>query len=421
MLKTSYRPTAAASPAAAETGRQPTLLTLPFLQLCFSGLLFFISFNMIIPELPAYLTSLGGEQYKGLIISLFTVTAGLSRPFSGKLTDTIGRIPVMVIGALVCVLCGLIYPIANSVFAFLTLRFFHGFSTGFKPTGTSAYVADIVPENRRGEAMGLLGFFSSSGIALGPVLGSMIASLFSIEAMFYASSVFAFLSVFILINMAETLPVRRRFSWRLLRIRRTDIYTKSVFPAAIVMVLSVYSFGVVLTIIPDFSDALQISNKGYFFACFTLASLFVRVFLGKLSDLYGREPIIAYSLLGLTVSLVFIGMADTAAKLMVGGALLGIAVGFISPAIFAWTIDLSDKRFLGRGIATMYIALEIGIGSGALFSGLIFNNHFANIKYTFWLSAAFAFLAFLYLQWYRGERRRSVMRRWQARQRRDGR
>jgi MFS family permease len=54
---------------------------------------------MIIPELPAYLSSLGGAEYKGFIIGLFTITAGLSRPVSGKLADKIGRIPVMVFGA----------------------------------------------------------------------------------------------------------------------------------------------------------------------------------------------------------------------------------------------------------------------------------------------------------------------------------
>ena len=85
---------------------------------------------MIIPELPGYLTSLGGAEYKGLIISLFAVTAMLSRPFSGKLADTIGRIPVMISGSIVCLICSLIYPVLSSVAGFLILRFVHGFSTG---------------------------------------------------------------------------------------------------------------------------------------------------------------------------------------------------------------------------------------------------------------------------------------------------
>jgi MFS family permease len=89
--------------------------TSQFWLLCVSALLFFASFNMLIPELPAYLTALGGAQYKGLIISLFTLTAMLSRPFSGKLADTIGRVPVIIAGSIVCFICSLVYPIVTTV------------------------------------------------------------------------------------------------------------------------------------------------------------------------------------------------------------------------------------------------------------------------------------------------------------------
>ncbi len=123
---------------------------------------------MIIPELPEYLTLLGGAEYKGLIISLFTITAMLSRPFSGKLADKIGRVPVMIFGASVCLVCSLFYPIVTTLAGFFLLRLVHGFSTGFTPTGTTAYLADIVPAHKRGEAMGLLGTATAVGMAGGP-------------------------------------------------------------------------------------------------------------------------------------------------------------------------------------------------------------------------------------------------------------
>src|SRR5215207_1400988 len=145
--------------------------TLKFWLLCASSFLFSSSFNMLIPELPAYLSSLGGTAYKGYIIALFTLTAGLSRPFSGRLTDTIGRVPVMAIGSIVCFVCGFLYPLFATVSGFLLLRLFHGFSTGFKPTATSAYIADIIPSNRWGEAMGIHGLCFSTGLAIGPAIG----------------------------------------------------------------------------------------------------------------------------------------------------------------------------------------------------------------------------------------------------------
>ena len=132
-----------------------SIYTLRFILICISSLFFSMSFNMLIPELPTYLSSLGGDKYIGLIIALFTLTAGLSRPFSGKLTDTIGRKPVMIIGAVVCVICSCLYPILTTVLGFLLLRLLHGFSTGFSPTGFSVYVTDIIPQKRWGEAIGV--------------------------------------------------------------------------------------------------------------------------------------------------------------------------------------------------------------------------------------------------------------------------
>ena len=88
---------------------------LQFALLCASNFLFAASFTMMIPELPGYLTKLGGAEYKGLIIALFTLMAGISRPFSGKLTDTVGRVPVMIFGSLVCVVCSLLYPVLTTV------------------------------------------------------------------------------------------------------------------------------------------------------------------------------------------------------------------------------------------------------------------------------------------------------------------
>ena len=65
--------------------------------------------------------------------------------------------------------------------------------------------------------------------------------------------------------------------------------------------------------------------------------------------------------------------------------------------IYAWTIDLAHEAHRGRAMATMYIALEAGIGVGAFFSGWLYGNEAGNFTLVFWLSAAFAFVSFLYL------------------------
>jgi MFS family permease len=374
------------------------LYNLQFWLLCASNFLFSASFQMLLPELPDHLTSLGGAEYKGLILALFTLTAGISRPFSGKLTDTIGRVPIMVFGSLVCVICSALYPILTTVTGFLLLRLFHGFSTGFKPTATSAYVADVVPFHRRGEAMSILGMSSSIGMSIAPVIGSSITEGLGINTMFIVSSVFALLSVVILVkNMNETLENPQPFSLQLLKINRFEIYEPKAMPTFWVQFLVSFSYGAILSLIPDMSKHLGITNKGLFFAIFTLSSLVIRLIAGKYSDIYGRVAALKWSSLVLVISMLMIAMAGSFWGFMVAAIVYGLASGMNMPTLQAWAVDLSPDEFRGRGLATMFIALEAGIGLGALISQAIYQNDITKISLPFYLSAILALISTLYL------------------------
>lgn len=376
---------------------EKSIYTLQFSLVCASSFLFSASFNMLIPELPAYLTKLGGAEYKGLIIALFTLTAGISRPFSGKLTDTVGRVPIMAVGSLVCFVCGFLYPVLTSISGFLFLRLIHGFSTGFKPTATAAYVADLVPANKWGEAMGVHGVCFSTGLAIGPAIGSAITAHFSIDILFYCSSLFALLSIVILMNMKETLPNKQRFKATHLKIKKSDIFEWQVFPAALIVLLSYVSYGVILTVISDWSKHLGTANKGLFFMVFTISSLLIRFVAGKVSDRYGRTTIIKISLAILMVALMGVALAPNSFWLMTASTVYGIATGMLSPSVTAWTIDLSKPGQRGKAVATMYICLEVGIGLGALLAGSMFVADVNTIPAIFYVCTGVTFAALLYL------------------------
>jgi MFS family permease len=372
------------------------IFTTQFWLLGLSSFLFSSSFNMLIPELPSYLSAMGGGDYKGYIIGLFTLTAGLSRPFSGRLTDRIGRVPVMAFGSLVCFLCGFLYPVFITVMPFLLLRLVHGFSTGFKPTGTSAYIADIIPAERRGEAMGIHGMCMGVGSAFGPAVGSFISQSFSINVLFYTSSFFALMSIVILINMKETLKEKVPLSLDAFKLGWRDIFEPDVFNPALITFLVYFGFGAVATLTPDFSNHLGLQNKGIYFMVFTIFSILVRFAAGKISDRKGRIPVTIVGCAVLIVSMVVTGYAESVFMFLAGAAFFGVAMGILSPVLSAWTVDLSGDHNRGRAIATMYITLEAGIGLGAVLSAAIFSNHNENLSLAFMAMAGFALLALIY-------------------------
>lgn len=277
------------------------------------------------------------------------------------------------------------------------LRFFHGFSTGFKPTATSAYGADVVHESRRGEALGALAIGYTLGSSIGPLLGSWVVYHYGYNTMFVASAVLAMGSVAILFNIRETLPAPQPFRWSLLRIPKNEIIElTSLRPAIILFLLSV-SLGSCLTLVPDYASVLGMQNKGLFFTCFTITSLVIRFIAGKTSDRYGRQVVLFFSSLVMLAGMLVLAFAHSTFILLTGAAIFGLSLGMNSPTVAAWAVDLCAKEHRGKAVATVYIALEAGIGGGALISALIYANQSEHFVFAFLFPALCAALSMLLL------------------------
>jgi len=99
----------------------------------------------------------------------------------------------------------------------------------------------------------------------------------------------------------------------------------------------------------------------------------------------------------IVVSMIVIGLAETSLMLIVGVSIYGLAQGATSPTLLAWATDLSSDEHRGRGIASLYISMEMGIGLGALLSGWVYGNSPANFEYCFTISSILSLVAFTYL------------------------
>ena len=358
---------------------------------------FMTSFNLILPELNNYISILDGADKKGLIITLFTISAAISRPFSGKLADTIGRKKVIYLGILCSFLVLLIYPFSFSVFFFLTLRFLHGFSAGFAPTGATALLTDLIPEKARGHAMGLWGTFISLGIGVGQTLGSWIFMAFGFTVLFIIGALFSLIAFALIFWIKETLVNPKKFEFKLLKISWKDVFEPNVLPAAFVMFLSASCSGMIFVLTPDLSTYLGLSNKGFFFGVYVIATILIRLLTSSLSDRIGREKTLLIGCFILIISMILVGISDSVTDYIIAAIIFGVATGISSPTMFAWTADLSHEDRRGVGAGTMFIALELGIMFGALLTLVSYDSSKETIFLTFIIGAIMATIACLYL------------------------
>jgi len=153
----------------------------------------------------------------------------------------------------------------------------------------------------------------------------------------------------------------------------------------------------VLTLIPDQTKLVGLTNKGIFFTIYTIASLVVRLFFAKSSDKYGRIPILMISSAIMLISMIICAFADSVWLFVLASILFGFSWGFNTPTLMAWTVDLAHEDYRGRAIATTYIALEAGIGIGALVAGYLYKGVVENMAISYYLAAILAFVSLVYL------------------------
>jgi len=352
---------------------------------------------MIIPELPKMLRSLGGIKYLGWNIAAFSLVALLSRPLSGLLTDKIGRIPVMVFGTIVAIIIGFIYPFVSSILLYFVLRGVHGLAAGFTPTANVAFIDDVIPNHRKGEAMGMVGVANVVGMSSGPPIGSWIANTYGLDYTFFASSAVALLALLIFLTLKETIPVKEKLSYKLITKENLKFFAPKAIPPSLVMMLTVFSFGTLLTLAPDYAVYHGFKNKGSFFTYMVIASLLSRVVAGKKSDTMGRRKLASFGCLILTLGMIIMAFANSSFTVVIGACTIGFGQGFLSPILFAWAVGVADPKNKSRAISTIFIALEIGIIAGSLIPGFIYNDKIENFPLAFAFAASINAIALFYL------------------------
>lgn len=358
---------------------------------------FMLSFNLILPEMNGFISNLGGSEVKGSIIFLFSIAAGLSRPFAGKLADLIGRKRSVYIGLAIAIMASLSYAWIGALYLFFVLRFAHGLSAGFAPTGATALLTDMLPPGKKGAAMGLWGTFISLGIGVGQALGSHIFAHSNFNTLFMASAGFGVLALMLLSPIKETLPEQQAFRWRQLLIKWEDVVEPSVKPAALIMLLTAISSGLIFVLTPDYSAYLGIANKGYFFGIYVLSTIGIRLVFSSLSDRIGRRETMLIGCSLLVLSMTLLGFSDDIWSYSLAAAIFGLATGISSPTLFAWTADLSLPQRRGTGAGTLFIALELGILVGSGLTFLFYKNTIESARTCLFIAAGFGGVALLFL------------------------
>jgi multidrug resistance protein len=160
--------------------------------------------------LPLYAEQFGAsELVNGLLIGVFSLMVMIASPLWGKLSDRVGRRPVLIFSVLGSAVGYFIMGWGNSIFWLFVARIIDGASGGNVATA-QAYIADITTPEQRSKAMGMIGAAFGLGFIIGPAVGGLLAG-WSPHAPFYFVGVLCVINaVMVYTSLPESLSLEKR-------------------------------------------------------------------------------------------------------------------------------------------------------------------------------------------------------------------
>lgn len=349
---------------------QPSLLSKNLVLACLSSFLYFGSFYLLLPVLPQFVVSLGGNTSQiGLVIGTFTLISVVFRPYLGKLIDKYGRKKFLVLGAGFFSLLFFFYAQVDTIIPLYLLRAAHGVAHCSFLAASYAYVADLAPPTRRGEVMGIYGVSNVVAMALFPALGSIIinykASFSSLFILSMVAAGGAFLSVCFVDEMMQDSGQNRNVSIvAAIRQRAVLIASLTLFSASTI-------YGAIVTFLPVYAPGKGIKNVGIFFTVYAIFTFISRLIAGKLSDRVGRHMVILPSLVIVAIAVFMLLFLRNMYLLMFIGACFGLGFGAFMPALNAFVVDTSTLNERASALAFFTAFMDVGITTGALVLGFV--------------------------------------------------
>ncbi len=354
-----------------------------------------VGFGIIIPVIPFYAEEMGASPTQlGFLMAVYSFMQLLFAPMWGRISDRIGRKPVMMIGILGLALSFFLMAISTQLWMLFAARIIGGFLSSANMPTVMAYVADITTEEDRGKGMGIVGAAIGLGFIFGPAIGG-IFSQSSINMPFYIAAVTSLLTFFlVLISLQESLTVenRKKQSKKKSSVRQTLKGPNSVlFSLQLFISLSLSGLEATFAYFAAEKAGLGSLQLGYIFMIMGFAGALVQGGLvGRMTKKFGEGFVIQ---LGIVVSAIGFGLilfVDSFLTAAIFLTVFGIGNGLIRPSVSSLVTKTSTTghgsttgllssfdslgRIIGPPLGGWLFSISIGLPylSGIILSAIAF-------------------------------------------------
>lgn len=340
-----------------------------------------LAFGMVIPLMPLYADAFHASGLAiGWLLAIYSLMQFLFAPIWGRLSDRIGRKPVLLIGLWGSAAAHLIYGLAGGVTVLLLARALAGVA-GANISVAHAYVADITKPEDRAKGMGLLGAALGMGFVVGPALGGVLSQFGLQTTPLVAAALAGINAIMAMVILKESrVPTAVPYKPYVhpLAVATWQHAVKGVGVALLVLValLSMTAFSAFETVLPLFGKAhlgWSMTTVGWFFAYVGILIVLVQGgLIRRLIPRLGESRTASVGLVLTALGLLWMASLPGVVGLYLVMIPLALGVGMTNPSLSALVSLNSAQAEQGVALGFYQSASSLGRVLGPLLGGGVY-------------------------------------------------
>jgi len=359
-----------------------------YIRVMIANFMTYFAFYILTPLLPIYLSEHFGatKDVIGIVLSGYTISALIIRPFSGFIVDSFSRKKVLMSCFFIFFIFFGGYIAASTLLMFALVRTFHGGPFGAVTVANSTAAIDVLPASRRNEGIGLYGLSNNLSMAIAPTAGIYIYKYTqNFAILFWIALFMAFIGF--LISCSVNLPTKEIIKNKS-KLSLDRFFLTKAWMLAINIAFFGLSFGVLSNYIAIYSkEVLGITGgTGTYFAILSIGLFTSRI---QGSKALGEGKLTSNAGMGMTLAMVgyilFVAVPNPIGYY--GSAVcIGLGNGHMYPAFLNMFVNVAQHNERGTANSSILTSWDCGFGLGILLGGVI--SEHLGYSATFWMVAA---------------------------------
>ncbi|WP_077620509.1 MFS transporter [Bacillus sinesaloumensis] len=337
----------------------------------------YVGFGIIIPVIPFYAEDLGASPTElGFLMAVYSLMQFLFAPMWGRVSDRIGRKPVIMIGIFGLALSFFLMALSTELWMLFAARIIGGFLSAATMPTVMAYAADITTPENRGKGMGVIGASIGLGFTFGPAIGGIFSKT-DLQMPFYVAGISSFITFLLVIFiLKESLAKEDRHPTDR---KRPSLLKALNGPESVLFFLSFFVTLSLAGLEASFAyfaaekAGLGTTELGYIFMIMGLAGAIVQGGLvGRLTKRHGEGFVIKIGILVSAIGFFLILFTKDFLTAAIFITIFGVGNGVIRPSVSAL---LTKRANTGHGSVTGLLSSFDSLGRilGPILGGLLFS------------------------------------------------